>query len=247
MSLIVSSQVCRPTQSGEVIVLCSAKLDLPKHGESSSTSFEAVDPPSDLDIAKIVRQRVKTHFNNNGKIEMDRFVLYYLVTIELGCPLILCCIAEPACDRAIANKFLGKTQSDICQDEPTLSAASTSGHMQLQQAVGPLLVSNMMETNAAQPNTQDTRIKELRAQVDDVKQVMAANVEAILERGERLDSIQRRTDELNANSANFKMTARRVQRKMCMMNAKWTIVSVVVGLIILAIIILLILKAAKVI
>ena len=28
-----------------------------------------------------------------------------------------------------------------------------------------------METNAAQPNTQDTRIKELRAQVDDVKQV----------------------------------------------------------------------------
>ena len=45
MSLIVSSQVCRPTQSGEVIVLCSAKLDLRKHGESSSTSFEAVDPP----------------------------------------------------------------------------------------------------------------------------------------------------------------------------------------------------------
>ncbi|VDO53477.1 unnamed protein product [Haemonchus placei] len=99
-------------------------------------------------------------------------------------------------------------------------------------------------TENPQKSSQDERIQEMRRQVDEVKTVMASNVASIMERGERLDSIERRTDELQ--SANFKLTAHRVQRKMCMMNAKWTIISVLVALIVIAVIILLILDACGV-
>ncbi|VDM83728.1 unnamed protein product [Strongylus vulgaris] len=47
--------------------------------------------------------------------------------------------------------------------------------------------------------TQDARISDMRREVDAVKNVMAANVASIMERGERLDSIERRTDELQAS------------------------------------------------
>ncbi|KHJ84140.1 Synaptobrevin [Oesophagostomum dentatum] len=102
-----------------------------------------------------------------------------------------------------------------------------------------------MAENAQRP-AQDARITDMRRQVDEVKNVMAANVASIMERGERLDSIERRTDELQASSANFKLTAHRVQRKMCMLNAKWTIISVIVAIIVACIIIVLILNACGV-
>ncbi|KAJ1352250.1 hypothetical protein KIN20_008544 [Parelaphostrongylus tenuis] len=99
----------------------------------------------------------------------------------------------------------------------------------------------MMEASQRPP--QDEKIKNMRRQVEEVKSVMASNVASIMERGERLDSIQRRTDELQASSATFKLTAHRVQRRMCMLNAKWTIIAIVVGVLVLAVIIVLILYA----
>ncbi|CAD6195183.1 unnamed protein product [Caenorhabditis auriculariae] len=92
-----------------------------------------------------------------------------------------------------------------------------------------------------QSNGQDKRIQELRAQVDSVKNVMAENVERMMERGERLDSIECRTEALQTNSANFKMTARKVQRKFCMLNAKWTFISAIVSILIITVLIVLIL------
>ncbi|KAK6043749.1 hypothetical protein COOONC_18746 [Cooperia oncophora] len=55
-----------------------------------------------------------------------------------------------------------------------------------------------MADNSQKPS-QDEKIQEMRRQVDEVKTVMASNVASIMERGERLDSIERRTDELQAS------------------------------------------------
>ncbi|KAF1756684.1 hypothetical protein GCK72_013138 [Caenorhabditis remanei] len=45
---------------------------------------------------------------------------------------------------------------------------------------------------------QQEKMQNLRNQVDSVKAVIVDNVERILERGERLDNIERRTEQLNA-------------------------------------------------
>ncbi|KHJ82123.1 hypothetical protein OESDEN_18185 [Oesophagostomum dentatum] len=68
-----------------------------------------------------------------------------------------------------------------------------------------MFVTSMAE-NAQRP-AQDARITDMRRQVDEVKNVMAANVASIMERGERLDSIERRTDELQA-SVSFSSTSK---------------------------------------
>nr|CDJ85876.1 Synaptobrevin domain containing protein [Haemonchus contortus]CDJ92753.1 Synaptobrevin domain containing protein [Haemonchus contortus] len=135
----------------------------------------------------------------------------------------------------------------ILNDLLLLPLITNSKAYELQERISPVFLPLLQKmTENPQKSSQDERIQEMRRQVDEVKTVMASNVASIMERGERLDSIERRTDELQASSANFKLTAHRVQRKMCMMNAKWTIISVLVALIVIAVIILLILDACGV-
>lgn len=53
---------------------------------------------------------------------------------------------------------------------------------------------------------------------------MAENVVRVMERGERLEDLDARTEALHASSANFQTTASRVQKKFCLANLKWTII-----------------------
>ncbi|CAJ0584884.1 unnamed protein product, partial [Mesorhabditis spiculigera] len=109
-----------------------------------------------------------------------------------------------------------------------------------------VLYSNKLMTENNSQNGQTQRMHELRAQVEDVKTIMSNNVEMMMERGERLENIEQRSEQLANSSANFKMNARRVQRKFCMLNAKWTIISIVFAVILFAILIVLILNWAGV-
>uniref|UniRef100_A0A0N5AMX4 V-SNARE coiled-coil homology domain-containing protein n=1 Tax=Syphacia muris TaxID=451379 RepID=A0A0N5AMX4_9BILA len=97
-----------------------------------------------------------------------------------------------------------------------------------------------MEEN--RQDEQSARMSQLQQQVSQVKTVMSNNVQRILERGDRLENLESRTDALTASSENFKISARRVQRHMCRQNAKWTIIVSVGTILIVIIIILLILN-----
>lgn len=103
---------------------------------------------------------------------------------------------------------------------------------------------------------------------------MSDNVVRILERGERLENLDSRTEALNQSvsrpfvlkidftmvfkkivynpkpkffqSQSFKTTARRVQRNMCLKNLKWTIILSVFVFLLVTLIIVLILNGAGV-
>lgn len=70
---------------------------------------------------------------------------------------------------------------------------------------------------------------------------MTDNVVRIMERGNRLEDLDSRTEALHASSQTFQTTARRVQRKMCLKNLKWTIILGIVVLLVIALIVILIL------
>uniref|UniRef100_A0A8R1I0E6 V-SNARE coiled-coil homology domain-containing protein n=1 Tax=Caenorhabditis japonica TaxID=281687 RepID=A0A8R1I0E6_CAEJA len=88
---------------------------------------------------------------------------------------------------------------------------------------------------------QNGKINTIQDQVESVKAIMVENVDRILERGQQLDDIERRTEQLNATSATFQTTARRVKKKFCMLNAKWTIILSVVILVVFVVLLILIL------
>lgn len=94
-------------------------------------------------------------------------------------------------------------------------------------------------------NPEADKIRRVQAQVDDVKEVMLDNLEKILMRGEKLEDIDRRTDDLRDQSMTFQRKAKQLKCALIQQNMKLTIVIVALVLfilIVLAIIIYLIVQ-----
>nr|XP_015197005.1 PREDICTED: vesicle-associated membrane protein 8-like [Lepisosteus oculatus] len=96
---------------------------------------------------------------------------------------------------------------------------------------------NKMEQGAIKVG--ESRVKTLQSEVNGVKEIMTKNVERILERGERLDDLMGKTEDLQADAQHFKHTSTKVARSYWWKNVKMIICIVVVVVIIILIIILL--------
>lgn len=77
----------------------------------------------------------------------------------------------------------------------------------------------------------------LRQQIDDTVGVMRENINKVSQRGERLDSLQDKTDNLAVSAQGFRRGANRVRKQMWWKDVKMRI-WIIVGIIILLLIII---------
>ncbi|XP_064616702.1 vesicle-associated membrane protein 4-like [Liolophura sinensis] len=84
----------------------------------------------------------------------------------------------------------------------------------------------------------DPKIERLQGQVHEVVGVMKDNVSKVLERGERLEELQDKSDSLASNSDMFRSRATGLRRQMWWNNCKVKLIIAVIILIIMAIIII---------
>ncbi|XP_026178286.1 vesicle-associated membrane protein 8 [Mastacembelus armatus] len=91
---------------------------------------------------------------------------------------------------------------------------------------------------AAVAQPQD-KVQALKDQVDGVTTIMTQNVDRILARGERLDDLMDKTEDLQAGAQHFKQTSQKVARSYWWKNVKLIVVIIVIVLIIVLIIVLL--------
>uniref|UniRef100_A0A674CZA4 Vesicle-associated membrane protein 7 n=1 Tax=Salmo trutta TaxID=8032 RepID=A0A674CZA4_SALTR len=75
------------------------------------------------------------------------------------------------------------------------------------------------------------RLTETHMQVDDLKGIMVRNIDLLAQRGEKLELLIDKTENL------FKTTSRNLARAMCMKNLKLTVVVVVVSLVVLYVVV----------
>ncbi|CAN9504570.1 unnamed protein product [Ophioblennius macclurei] len=93
---------------------------------------------------------------------------------------------------------------------------------------------------AASSSQMDT----VQGQVNEVKVILKDNINKVLERGDRLDDLIGKTDDLQATADSFQRTSTRVARKYWWKNIKMMII---IGVIVLIVLILIILAATNVI
>nr|XP_010957229.1 PREDICTED: vesicle-associated membrane protein 8 isoform X1 [Camelus bactrianus]XP_031297196.1 vesicle-associated membrane protein 8 isoform X1 [Camelus dromedarius] len=84
----------------------------------------------------------------------------------------------------------------------------------------------------------DDRVRNLRSEVEGVKNIMTQNVERILARGENLDHLRNKTEDLEATSEHFKTTSQKVARKFWWKNVKMIVLICVIVFIIVLFIVL---------
>ncbi|XP_008252392.1 vesicle-associated membrane protein 8 [Oryctolagus cuniculus] len=85
----------------------------------------------------------------------------------------------------------------------------------------------------------DDRVRNLQSEVEGVKNIMTQNVERILARGENLDQLRNKTEDLEATSEHFKTTSQKVARKFWWKNMKMIIIICVIVFIFILIVVLL--------
>ncbi|XP_069557633.1 vesicle-associated membrane protein 8 isoform X2 [Brachyistius frenatus] len=103
-----------------------------------------------------------------------------------------------------------------------------------------------MADNNSQPpaSGSSAKLDQVQGQVNEVKVILKDNIDKVLQRGDRLDDLIGKTDDLQATADSFQRTSTRVARKYWWKNIKMMIL---IGAVVLIILILIILAATKVI
>ena len=94
-------------------------------------------------------------------------------------------------------------------------------------------------------NRGNNHIDRLEQDIDEVTHLLKNNVEKVLERGDKLEDLQDRSEDLTASSIQFKTRSRDLRRKMCCQNFKMTCILIIVISAIIAVVILIILLTLK--
>ncbi|XP_040482495.1 vesicle-associated membrane protein 7 isoform X3 [Ursus americanus] len=81
------------------------------------------------------------------------------------------------------------------------------------------------------------KVVETQAQVDELKGIMVRNIDLVAQRGERLELLIDKTENLVDSSVTFKTTSRNLARAMCMKNLKLTIIIIIVSIVFIYIIV----------
>lgn len=98
---------------------------------------------------------------------------------------------------------------------------------------------------AGPPQNGGNKTAEVQQQVDEVVGIMQTNIEKVIARGEKLDSLQTKTDDLQQGAMQFKKGATKVRKQMWWKDMKLKMIIVGIILVIIAVIILIVYTTSK--
>jgi len=163
---------------------------------------------------------------NNSKLTYvyDRYLFHYIC--EDG--LTYMCMADDSFNRRIPFAFLQDIKERFLttygQERPF--TALPYGINEFSKTIA-----KQMEYYSTNPNAD--RIKQVHGEIEQVKDVMVHNIERVLERGERIELLVDKTDNLNQQAFAFKKRSTQLKRSMWWKNTKLMIILVAVLLLVI--------------
>lgn len=81
--------------------------------------------------------------------------------------------------------------------------------------------------------TMDSKIRQNQQQVGDLTNIMRDNMKKVLQRGNDLENLQQKSNDLEKQAGDFSATSKRIRRWACIKNAKWTAILIIVVIVII--------------
>ncbi|CAG9462420.1 unnamed protein product [Pedinophyceae sp. YPF-701] len=123
--------------------------------------------------------------------------------------LVFLCMTQSALSRGVAFAFLQDVRDRFMQAHG--EAAATALAYSLNTDFSPVLRERMVYFSTT-PGLD--RVAMVKGELDNVKSIMLDNIDRVLARGERIDTLVEKTDHLAFESLNFRSEARRLHRTM---------------------------------
>lgn len=103
--------------------------------------------------------------------------------------------------------------------------------------------SNQPNPNYTNSLPGDTKIKALQNDVHEITEVMKTNINKVIERGDRVDMLNERSELLNSRAAEFRINSRNIRRKFWWENFRLQIIIGIIALVVVALILYFSLKS----
>ncbi|KAF7982728.1 hypothetical protein HWV62_26594 [Athelia sp. TMB] len=143
-------------------------------------------------------------------------------------------MADDSAGRRMPFAFLAELQRAFTSLPSSSSSLSSLPAHGLQGSFSPTIATLMETYNTAPPTDELARAQ---TELNQVKDIMVQNVEQILSRGERIELLVDKTDNMANQATAFRRGARGVRRQMWWKNSKITALGIIVGLVLLWIIV----------
>ncbi|KAF9141948.1 Vesicle-associated membrane protein [Mortierella sp. GBA39] len=168
---------------------------------------------------------------NNSKLTYvyDRYLFHYIC--EDG--LTYMCMADDSFGRRIPFAFLQDIKEKFLAQygrERALSSLVAYSMNEFSKTIA-----KQMEYFSTNPEAD--RIKQVQGEIEQVKDVMVQNIERVLERGERIELLVDKTDNLNQQAFAFKKRSTVLKQKMWWKNAKLMVILILVVILLIYLII----------
>jgi len=141
-------------------------------------------------------------------------------------------VADEAYGRQIPYAFLERVRDEFTRNWAERSKAAPAHS--LDKSFGPKL-KEQMEYCMAHPE-ELTKVAAVQKRVDEVKNIMVDNIEKVLERGEKIELLVDKSENLRDRANQFQTTGRQLRRKMWWNNVKIKIFLAVLVLVVVLVI-----------
>lgn len=174
-------------------------------------------------VTRRILEKIPTSGNSKMSYVYDRHIFHYMV--EDGITFL--CMADEQFGRRLPFMFL--------EDLKNQFKASYGDRGKYALAYGmnedfSRVMQNKMDYYSNNPNAD--KVTRVKGEIDEVRNVMVQNIEKMLDRGERIELLVNKTEDLSANAFKFKKSSTSLKRAMWCKNVKLTILLVVIAIVV---------------
>ncbi|KAK7303511.1 hypothetical protein RJT34_14418 [Clitoria ternatea] len=167
--------------------------------------------------------------NNKFTYNCDAHTFNYLVDNGYT----YCVVADESIGRQVPMAFLERVKEDFVSKYGG-GKATTAPANSLNREFGPKLKEHMQY--CVDHPEEISKLTKVKAQVSEVKGVMMENIEKVLDRGDRIELLVDKTENLHHQAQDFRTSGTRIRRKMWLQNMKMKLI--VLGILIALILII---------
>ena len=173
--------------------------------------------------------------NNKFTYNCDGHTFNYLVDNEFT----YCVVADESIGRQVPVAFLERVKDDFVAKYGGGKAATVAANS-LNKEFGSKLKEHMQY--CVEHPEEISKLAKVKAQVSEVKDVMMENIEKVLDRGEKIELLVDKTENLHHQAQDFRNSGTKIRRKMWLQNMK---IKLIVLAILIALILIIVLSVCR--
>mmetsp|Transcript_21485 Transcript_21485/g.54152 ORF Transcript_21485/g.54152 Transcript_21485/m.54152 type:complete len:219 (+) Transcript_21485:105-761(+) len=179
-----------------------------------------------ITVSRVILEKIANQNNIKMSYLYDRFTFHYMTAGGLT----YLCMADESFPKRIAFSFLADTQRRFeAAYRPDVIQRAVAFQMNEDFC---RTLANQMTYYSKDPAAD--KLSQVRAQVDETKGIMVENIDKLMDRGERIELLVEKTNDLDQQAYTFQTEAKKMKWKAWLNNFKWYIIGgSVVALIIL--------------